>query len=151
METVKILHCADIHIGALESFLGEEAAKRRFETLLTFEKIVSIAVEQEVEIVAIAGDLFDSNHIEESFISAVFKKISEEKSIKFVFSAGNHDPLNSESPFSKENVPENLFVLPTKDSVITFEDIGVRVYGRSFESVYLSGEAVTVFNGEIKM
>ena len=36
MDTVKILHCADVHIGAEESFLGEKSYSRRRETLLTF-------------------------------------------------------------------------------------------------------------------
>jgi len=146
MGMVKILHCADIHIGALESFLGEDAAKRRYETLLTFEKIIDMAAKWEVQLVAIAGDLFDSNHIEESFVSAVSKKIREAQNIKFVFSAGNHDPLNSESPFLREDLPQNLFVLPAKDSEITLKDIGVRVYGRSFESVYCVGEEAFALN-----
>ena len=42
MNSIKVLHCADLHIGAEVSFLGENAEKRRFETLLTFEKIISI-------------------------------------------------------------------------------------------------------------
>jgi hypothetical protein len=46
MSTLKILHCADIHIGAAESFLGNLADSRRYETLLTFERIVDLAVEQ---------------------------------------------------------------------------------------------------------
>ena len=45
MASVKILHCGDAHIGAMGSFLGENAAKRRFETLLTFEKTVNTARE----------------------------------------------------------------------------------------------------------
>ena len=40
MKSVKILHCADIHIGAAESFLKNNAESRRIETLLTFEKII---------------------------------------------------------------------------------------------------------------
>ena len=40
MNNVKILHTADIHIGARDAFLGTTAESRRFETLLTFEKIV---------------------------------------------------------------------------------------------------------------
>ena len=68
METVKILHCADLHIGAAESFLGALAKSRRAETLITFEKIISLAKEEEVKLLLIAGDLFDSNNIEESFV-----------------------------------------------------------------------------------
>ena len=41
MESVKILHCADLHIGAAASFLNERAENRRFEALLTFERIMA--------------------------------------------------------------------------------------------------------------
>lgn len=140
MNTVKILHCADMHIGAAESFLGISADSRRYETLVTFEKIVDLCQEKGVQILAIAGDLFDSNDIEDRFIDAVFTKIASIKDVKVVFAAGNHDPLNSQSPFSNRNLPENLYVIGTKDECITFEDLKTRVWGRSFENNFLKGE-----------
>ena len=75
MSSVKILHTADIHIGALDSFLGENSEKRRVEALLTFERIIDLAQNEGVQLIAIAGDLFDSNNIEERFYKAVFEKI----------------------------------------------------------------------------
>ena len=69
MNSVKILHTADIHIGARDAFLGVNAESRRFETLLTFEKIVDLAREKGVQILAIAGDLFDQNGIEAEFVT----------------------------------------------------------------------------------
>ncbi len=140
MDSVKILHTADIHIGARDAFLGIAAESRRFETLLTFERIVDLAKEKEVKILAIAGDLFDSNAVETAFVDGVFNKIASVPEIKVIFAAGNHDPLNANSPFQSTTLPQNLFVLKTNDDVITFEDIKVKVYGRSFESVYLKGE-----------
>jgi len=140
MGKVKILHCADLHIGAAESFLGEKADSRRYETLITFEKIVDLAIAENVKVVAIAGDLFDANTIENSFFVSVINKISASDDIKFVLSMGNHDPLDSRSPFLKAKLPENLFILDKKDCCITFDDIGLCVYGRSFESAFLKGE-----------
>lgn len=139
MKTVKILHTADLHIGAAESFLKGESQKRRFENLLTFEKIIDLSVERNVEIIVISGDLFDSNTIEDRFIDAVFAKISNLK-IPVVFCAGNHDPLNAESPFLNRDLPENLYVLSAEDECITFEELSLKCYGRSFTDVYLKGE-----------
>ena len=139
MKTVKILHCADIHIGATESFLGTLAASRRIETLMTFEKIVDLCLEKEVELLAIAGDLFDSNSVEEGLVNAVFEKIASANPLKVVFAAGNHDPLNLQSPFVKRKIPQNLFVLGTQEEIITFEELSLKVYGRSFETAFLKG------------
>ncbi len=139
MNQVKILHTADIHIGASDSFLKSGAEVRRYETLLTFERIIDLAVQSNVDLIAIAGDLFDSGTPETVFVNSVFKKIEECK-IKTIYCAGNHDPLNSSSPFTTRTLPENLFVLSTMDQCITFDDIKARVYGRSFENSSLKGE-----------
>lgn len=141
MERIKILHTADLHIGAAESFLGANADLRRFETLMTFERIVDLAVEKSAQVLAIAGDLFDSNNIEERFISAVFEKIASAP-LKVIFAAGNHDPLSADSPFLNRDLPENLYVLGVKDECITFDDINLRVFGRSFENSSLKGEEI---------
>lgn len=141
MKSVKVLHCADLHIGAAESSLGAKAQSRRAETLITFEKIINTAKENAVDILLIAGDLFNSNNIEKSFIDRVFECFSEIPVVKIVFSAGNHDPLNADSPFKKykQDLPQNLFVLDTKECFAEFSELNTRVYGKSFKEVYMRG------------
>ncbi len=140
MQTVKILHCADVHIGASESFLGSAAQSRRFETLLTFERIIKTADEQNVELLLIAGDLFDSNAIEQTFIDRTLAAIASIPRIKVIFAGGNHDPITPDSPFSRFQLPENLYILDTEDDVFEPEDMGVRIYGRSFADFSLQGK-----------
>lgn len=140
MNSVKILHCADLHIGAAESFLGTRSDSRQAETLITFEKIINLAKENSVDVLLIAGDLFNSNTIEKTFVDRVFECFEAVPDIKIVYAAGNHDPLNSESPFKKYALPENLFVLDTKDCYVEFADLKTRVYGKSFKEVYMKGE-----------
>lgn len=139
MSSVKILHCADIHIGAAESFLGAYSESRQAETLITFEKIINIAKENNVDILLIAGDLFNSNTISKAFTDRVFECFEQIPEIKIVFAAGNHDPLNFDSPFKKYNLPKNLYVLDTKDCFVEFSDLNTRVYGKSFKEVYMKG------------
>jgi len=165
MNSVKILHCADIHLGAQDSFLGENAAKRRFETLLTFEKIIDTAKANSVDFFLISGDLFDDNQIEKEFIDRVFELLADlsDSGIKTVYCGGNHDPLNSLSPFKTRSLPKEVYVLGCEDECISFEEKGVRVYGRSFEDKSLSGESrfsltvpddevinIMVLHGELK-
>ncbi len=139
LEKIKILHCADLHIGANESFLGERANSRRAEALITFEKTVDFALENGVRVFLIAGDLLDSNRIESSFAERILSKVKEAAGIEFVYAAGNHDPLNSESPFLKMKIPENFHILPAKDGFFEVEK-GVKVYGKSFCEVLCKGE-----------
>ncbi len=140
MPDVKFLHCADLHIGAAQSFLGLKAKQRQNETLLTFERIIKLAKEESVKFVLIAGDLLDSNNVEFSFFNRIIDCISEANQINFIFAAGNHDPLDFSSPFLKYKLPSNLYVFGTADSCFTFNEEKVRIYGRSFKEVYCEGE-----------
>jgi len=135
---IKVLHCADLHIGAKESALKERATQRRAEMLLTFERIVEVAGENQVEILLISGDFLHNNSIESSVVERIFGIIASAPHIKFYFSAGNHDPLNFESPFTKNKLPENLFVFPTEDSVFEAKE-GVKIYGKSFGEILNTG------------
>ncbi|MBQ8267707.1 MAG: DNA repair exonuclease [Clostridia bacterium] len=141
MNSVKILHTADLHIGAAESFLGARAESRQVETLITFEKIINTARENSVQILLISGDLFNSNDVSKALIDRVFECFSSIPDIKIVYAAGNHDPLSLDSPFKKYKTPENVFVLETKDCFVEFSDLGTRVYGKSFKEVYMQGVA----------
>lgn len=141
MNSIKILHCADIHLGFYENSIGVTAESRAAETLLTFEKIISTAKENNVDFLLISGDLFTSNNIEKNFIDSVFESFSKIPEINIIYAAGNHDPLNSDSPFKKHTIPKNVHVLDTKDCCVEFKDLNTRIYGRSFKEVYLKGEA----------
>ncbi len=140
MNSVKILHTADLHIGAKEFHLGAQSQTRRFETVFTFEAAVKKALDEEVKLFLIAGDLFDSNRVEDVFAERVFEAMKSAPQIAFVLSCGNHDPLSADSPLLRLKTPDNLHILPACDSVIEFENLGVRVYGHSFDSVYKKGE-----------
>lgn len=140
MNSVKILHCADVHLGALENALGTFSESRQAEALITFEKIIMLAKENSVNIMLIAGDLFNSNNIDKVFIDRVFECFSSIPETKIVYAAGNHDPLNADSPFKKYTAPKNVYVLDTKDDCIEFTDLNTCVYGKSFKEVYMQGE-----------
>ena len=148
MPSVKFLHCADLHIGASESFLGTLSQSRRFEALLTFDKIIDLALENDVDLLLIAGDLFDSNNVENVFKERVFDGFRRIGETKIVFAAGNHDPLCSNSPFLSDNLPQNLYLLKTDDDMICFEDIKTKVYGKSFSQVYMKGSERFSFSAE---
>ena len=140
MNTIRILHTADLHIGAECSYLGVNAQKRQCEVLLTFEKIISMCNENKVDLLLIAGDLLDSNHIDPSLEEGVFNALGNLTDTRAVIALGNHDPYTADSPFKNRTLPEKVVVLPTKDSVITFDDLHTRVYGASFDGVYNSGK-----------
>ena len=62
---MKIIHCSDLHLDSkMETNLDKEKAReRKNEILITFEKLISYAKENDVKIIIIAGDLFDKKTI----------------------------------------------------------------------------------------
>lgn len=90
---MKFIHCADLHLDSrLESNIGKERAKeRRNEILLTFERIVKFAKEENVTAVLIAGDLFDTGNIAAKARNLVWDTIANYPEIDFLYLRGNHD------------------------------------------------------------
>ena len=129
---MKILHTADLHIGAELSYLDLNGEARRYEVLAVFKRITEICKSEGVEVCLIAGDLFDSNSAAKAFFGPVRDYISDATDTKFLYVAGNHDPLDASSPFLNERLPENLTVFGTEYETVIFEDLNLRVTGRSF-------------------
>src|SRR5205814_8638251 len=58
---LRLLHTADVHLGARHTDLGEQAAAQRERQFAAFRTAVDLAITEKVDVVLIAGDLFDSN------------------------------------------------------------------------------------------
>ncbi|MCR5743417.1 MAG: DNA repair exonuclease [Lachnospiraceae bacterium] len=104
---MKIIHCADLHLDSkMETHLDEKfAAKRRFELLMTFRKMIDYAVEKGVEAVIIAGDLFDKKTVSKEAKNTVRDAILNNPSIEFYYLRGNHDAAEV---FKEAQSPSNL-------------------------------------------
>ena len=58
---LRLLHTADVHLGARHTDLGERAAVLRERQFAAFRASVDLAMAEKVDIYLVAGDLFDSN------------------------------------------------------------------------------------------
>ena len=105
---MKIIHCSDLHLDSkMETHLDKEKAReRKNEILITFEKMVNYAKDNDVKIIIIAGDLFDKKTITVKAKNKVKNAIISNPEIDFVYLKGNHD----EAGFldEDEELPQNL-------------------------------------------
>ncbi len=90
---MKIIHSSDIHLDSkMEANLDKDKAKqRKNEILLSFKNMVQFASEDKVEIIIIAGDLFDKNKISVKAKNIVKDTIKANPNIEFIYLKGNHD------------------------------------------------------------
>lgn len=140
LNQVKFLHTADLHLGAAVSSAGSIGAERRQEAILTMESLFALSKDKEIPLVLISGDLLENNSVEPKFFQSFVRCVAENPDITVVFAAGNHDPLTADSPFLNNDLPKNLLVLGTDDECIELNSLPVRIYGRSFGSVYMAGK-----------
>ena len=80
---MKLLHTADLHIGAELSYLDSLADSRKYEVLEVFRNICTLCTKENVEFCLIAGDLFDSNTAASIFAEPVFRYMREAKTPTF--------------------------------------------------------------------
>ena len=105
---MKIIHCSDLHLDSrMKSNLDSKKAKeRRNEILITYQNMVKYAVENDVKVILIAGDMFDKKEITLKAKNIVLDSINSNKQIDFIYLKGNHDESNFIS--NLEQIPENL-------------------------------------------
>ncbi len=147
MESIKILHIADLHLDSkIENLGSRKSSQRRTEILLSLRNVLSRF--SDAKIVLIAGDLFDGLY-NQSTINYLCKLFLDYAETRFFISAGNHDSLSSE-PMIKfvENIPKNVHVFGESVSCVTVGELGINVYGASFSSPSLYSSFLNGFHAE---
>jgi DNA repair exonuclease SbcCD nuclease subunit len=96
---LRLLHTADVHLGARHADLGEQAAAQRERQLAAFVATVDLAIAERVDVVLIAGDLFDSNtqprrSVER--VAAELRRLADAR-IRTVIIPGTHDVYDRSS------------------------------------------------------
>lgn len=133
---LKFMHAADIHLdSAFAEFESDKAALRRSELRASFTALITFARVNNVELMLIAGDLFDDSLATRETAAHIRREFASCPNTRFVISPGNHDPFNAASFYSQALLPENVYVFNQKElSYIEFDDINTTVYGYAFTS-----------------
>ncbi|MCM1047814.1 MAG: DNA repair exonuclease [Clostridiales bacterium] len=120
---MKILHCADLHLDSnMTSNLTKEKAKeRKNELLMTFNRMIQYALDNDIRAILIAGDLFDKKKVSRTALSIVRQAIDMHPQIEFFYLKGNHDVDSLLGDM--EEIPDNL-----------------KLFGDSWTSYELEGE-----------
>ena len=136
MTRARFLHTADLHLGRPFGFLPPQLSEeRRRDQRAALTKIADLALERGLDMVLIAGDLFDSPDPDPTDLEAVTKEFSRlTEAGKRVFAVpGNHD-LASPNSFWHRMSAEGLHVfLEPEWSSVTLDDLGVAVSGIAFD------------------
>ncbi len=139
----RILHAADIHLDSplrnLESYDQAPLEQIRGASRRALENLVRLAIDEHVDLVVIAGDLYDGDWKDQNtglFFVGQAAKLTR-AGIPVVVIRGNHDAENimtSSLPLPKNPDGSEIMMESKKVDCRTFESIGVAVHGRSFRT-----------------
>ena len=109
------IHTADWHLGLSPRFLSEDARPRYAEDRRrAVRAIARIAHEEGAQFVVVAGDVFDSNHVDRAEVARAADALSA-FDVPLLILPGNHDPLDAGSVYTSrafvDNTPDNVRVV----------------------------------------
>ncbi len=102
--SIKILHTADVHLG-LDGYGSDPQTLQYLEILQrAFSAVIDTAIQENVDLLVIAGDLFDSNRPGAAVVDFAIQELRRAQR-PIVMIPGNHDCLNRESIYHKVDFP----------------------------------------------
>jgi DNA repair exonuclease SbcCD nuclease subunit len=98
---LRLLHTADVHLGARHADLGDAAAAQRERQFAAFRASVDLALEEKVDLFLVAGDLFDSNVQPKRSVERVAAELARlaQGRIRTVIVPGTHDVYDRSSVY----------------------------------------------------
>lgn len=131
----KILHTADFHLDSAFTALPEEKARlRRQEARQLTDRLVDYANDHGVELLLLAGDLFDSDQLYGQTAQELARSLARFRG-HAVIAPGNHDFYAASSPYARLLWPENVHIFREERlQRLPFPQYGCVVYGAAFTS-----------------
>ncbi|MEG0323207.1 MAG: DNA repair exonuclease [Raoultibacter sp.] len=134
---VTFIHAADLHFGA--PFRGLRALSETWaQRLLTaipesYVRVIDAALDNQVDFVIIAGDIFDSSRASYADYLAFFEGLHRlnDAGIKAYLCTGNHDPLTSWK--------QDFFAFPPNTTMFSADKPSFEVFERDGEPLVLLG------------
>ena len=129
-DTLKILHCADLHLDSrMTANLDKDKAKERKNELLnTYLRMIAYAEDNGVCAVIIAGDMFDKGVISAHACRTAADAVVSHPDITFFYLKGNHDSTDTFIDAFDE-IPENLKLFSDKWKTYSITEQGIRITG----------------------
>src|SRR5690554_4044315 len=120
---MKIIHTADIHLESKMNKLGTKKSKiRQSEVRDSFFNLIDYAANNDVKVILISGDLFDSKSVRLNTLRELISKIKLVPEIDFIYLNGNHDDVTVFNNEKLGELPSNLKLI-YKEANFKYDDI----------------------------
>lgn len=150
----KFIHAADLHLDSplhgLERYEGAPVDEIRGATRRAFDKLVQLAIDEQVKFVLIAGDLYDGNWRDHNtglfFVSRVTKLRNAGIAVYAI--SGNHDATSKMTrslPLPKNPDGTTIMLSDKRPETIPIEALQVAIHGLGFARATVEENVVPQF------
>jgi len=129
---IKLLHTADHQLGVKFSGFGEKGRQLRQAVKESLKATVDLALAEAVDLVLIAGDLFDSNAVSKNLVDEALTQLKRLAPVPVCILPGTHDCYDASSVYRRpefRDIP-HIHIFTDEITSIAFEDLHLTVYGR---------------------
>lgn len=134
---MKFVHAADLHIDSplsgLSRYEGAPVEQIRSATRRACDNLVNLCIDEQVELLLLAGDLFDGDWKDYStglFFASRMARLKQ-AGVRVISIRGNHDAASHITKHLR--LPDNVIELSSRNvETRLFEDLGVAVHGRGY-------------------
>ncbi len=128
MSAIKILHTGDFHIGSSRTGI----TNGRAEIKNTFFKVLDICKEEHIDLLLIAGDMFDSPFPCSDTVNEITEGFLRIPDTVVAIAPGNHDCACPGSVWLKTDFPDNVYIFTSFSEHFDFPEKNLRLFGAAF-------------------
>ncbi len=130
---MRFIHIADVHLGYRPDISFSWGESREKEIWETFASVISICGAKKIDLLLIAGDLFDRQPSLDELkkVNSLFAKIP---AVSVVLISGEHDYLKQDSAYEDFVWSRNVhFLKDSEPDSVFFEELDTTVHGISYK------------------
>ncbi|MGI6049556.1 MAG: metallophosphoesterase family protein [Acetivibrionales bacterium] len=151
MDTVKFVHCADIHLDApiRDNGIGTYSDIRRKDIRNAFLRILDTVKQENAQLLLISGDFFEQKTTGKSTMEWLYMMLSQLQ-VPVVIIPGNHDPYILNSWYRCWEWPSNVTVLTPENPSLIIEELNLHIYGMGFSTYKEDAPDLSVVSPPVK-
>ena len=142
---IKFLHAADLHLDS-PLVSAQDPALRRAALRQTARRIFDLAEREAVDIILLAGDLFDNASPFADTVELI-KMLTRKAGVSVFIAPGNHDCCRAGSAYLDEDWGENVHIFKKANlEKVCLGELGLSVWGSAFVNEEKYGDTLENFS-----
>lgn len=150
---MKLIHCADLHLGSnlTTNLTAEQAQKRNYELIENFERMIQYGINEQVHAILLSGDVFDTAQPPMWVATACLELFQRYSELEFFYLRGNHDRHLWEKEKKEGALPANLHMFDRDWVSYVCDDIVITGVECKGDSLYEQAKTLDLEEGQLNI